>query len=164
MLNSSFKVMGIGRAYYAGSSFGWYWATDFGGVVDTLLGSPPPTFSPIRVNSGGPAYTDPQGNVWSADTGFSSSYTWGVSASVGNTTTPALYLTCRYGAAVLSNFDIFAAAGGAMVAVDKVFPVTKSNGQITIQFSTGSANYPMVNAIEILTAGSGRGGADRACS
>ncbi len=31
ILNSSFVVMGIGRAYQATSQFGWYWSTPFGG-------------------------------------------------------------------------------------------------------------------------------------
>ncbi|HVW85910.1 MAG TPA: CAP domain-containing protein, partial [Bryobacteraceae bacterium] len=31
MLNPSFAAIGIGRAYGAGSSYGWYWTTDFGG-------------------------------------------------------------------------------------------------------------------------------------
>jgi uncharacterized protein YkwD len=282
MLNGSFKVMGIGRANAPGSTYGWYWATDFGGVVDTLLGGTPPaptinsftasattitagqsttlawsvtggvtltldngigdvssltsktvtpsatttytlsaansggtvtakvtvtvntptappptTFSPIRVNSGGPAYTDASGTVWGADSGYSPSYTWATSASVANTTSPALYQTCRWGAgfnyqfavpngsytvklkfadpsasapgqrlfgvalngsAVLTNFDIFAAAGGAMIAIDKAFPVTVGNGQINVQFSVGSANYPMVNGIEIVQGTSSNGG------
>src|SRR5579872_3012918 len=42
MLNGNFKVMGIGRAYNAASTYHWYWTTDFGGVVDQLLGSAPP--------------------------------------------------------------------------------------------------------------------------
>lgn len=32
MLGSGYKVIGIGRAYDAGSAYGWYWTTDFGGV------------------------------------------------------------------------------------------------------------------------------------
>jgi uncharacterized protein YkwD len=34
MLNGSFQVLGIGRAYNAKSSYGWYWTTDFGGHVE----------------------------------------------------------------------------------------------------------------------------------
>ena len=35
MLNSHFKVIGIGRAYKAGSRYqGWYWTTDFGGELE----------------------------------------------------------------------------------------------------------------------------------
>ncbi|HJT87169.1 MAG TPA: malectin, partial [Bryobacteraceae bacterium] len=53
----------------------------------------------IRVNAGGPAYTDPAGNVWQADPGFT-----GVGGSwspgnvpIANTTTPALYQSEAYG-------------------------------------------------------------------
>jgi hypothetical protein len=53
----------------------------------------------IRVNAGGPAYTDPAGNVWQADPGFS-----GVGGSwspgnvpIANTTTPTLYQSEAWG-------------------------------------------------------------------
>jgi RHS repeat-associated protein len=36
----------------------------------SLSSSPVSSFVPIRVNAGGPAYTDPQGNFWSASNGF----------------------------------------------------------------------------------------------
>ncbi len=55
-------------------------------------------------------------------------------------------------AAVLSNFDIFAAGGGANIAVVKEFPATANvNGAIVIAFSTGAADLPKVNGIEILS-------------
>jgi hypothetical protein len=53
------------------------------------------------------------------------------------------------GTPVLTNFDIVAQAGGALKAIDKAFPVTVTNGQISIQFSAGAADQPLVNAIEI---------------
>lgn len=37
MLNASFKVIGIGRAYGASSIYQWYWTADFGGVVDQTI-------------------------------------------------------------------------------------------------------------------------------
>ena len=38
MLNPNFRVIGIGRAYGAYSSYGnWYWTTDFGGYVDATI-------------------------------------------------------------------------------------------------------------------------------
>jgi cell division septation protein DedD len=43
MLNPHFKVIGIARAYGASSSFGWYWATEFGGQDDP---PPPPAPTP----------------------------------------------------------------------------------------------------------------------
>jgi uncharacterized protein YkwD len=30
MLNSNYRMIGIGRAYVSGSPYGWYWVTDFG--------------------------------------------------------------------------------------------------------------------------------------
>jgi hypothetical protein len=44
MLNGNFKAIGIGRAHVPGSPFGWYWTTDFGGLVDG--GAPPPPAPP----------------------------------------------------------------------------------------------------------------------
>jgi uncharacterized protein YkwD len=34
MLNAGYRTIGIGRAYTAGSPYGWYWTTEFGGVDD----------------------------------------------------------------------------------------------------------------------------------
>ena len=37
MLNPNYKVIGIGRAYSAGSAYKNYWTTDFGGYVDRTI-------------------------------------------------------------------------------------------------------------------------------
>jgi malectin (di-glucose binding ER protein) len=51
---------------------------------------------------------------------------------------------------VLSNYDIFADAGGENIAVIKSFNTTSdSNGKISIQFTTVTDNA-MVNGIELL--------------
>jgi beta-galactosidase len=56
---------------------------------------------------------------------------------------------------VLTNFDIFATAGGEFKAVDEPFTATaNSNGTITIQFVTVKDNA-QVNGIEISPAGGG---------
>jgi hypothetical protein len=56
-------------------------------------------FSPIRVNAGGPAYTDPLGQLWSADNGFTSSGGTAVfTGVVRGASAPALYPSCRRGA------------------------------------------------------------------
>jgi uncharacterized protein YkwD len=34
MLGASYRTIGIGRQYVAGSPYGWYWTTDFGGYDD----------------------------------------------------------------------------------------------------------------------------------
>lgn len=54
------------------------------------------------------------------------------------------------GTQVLTNFDIYAAAGGQYKAVVVEFYVTAdSNGKIAIQFAPGTADQPKVDGIEI---------------
>jgi beta-glucanase (GH16 family) len=54
------------------------------------------------------------------------------------------------GATVLTNFDVFATAGGEDIAIVKSFPATaSSSGTITIQFTTGAADLPKISGIEI---------------
>ncbi len=45
LLNPNFTVIGIGRAYNPGTTFGWYWANDFGGQG----AQPPPPPAPAAV-------------------------------------------------------------------------------------------------------------------
>ncbi|HEY1342283.1 MAG TPA: CAP domain-containing protein, partial [Bryobacteraceae bacterium] len=54
MLGAGYKVIGIARAFGSGSSYGWYWATDFGGFVDQVItgGSTPPSPAPSIVSFG----------------------------------------------------------------------------------------------------------------
>lgn len=37
MLNPSFNVIGVARAYNSGAYYGWYWTADFGGFVDATI-------------------------------------------------------------------------------------------------------------------------------
>ena len=37
MLGSGYAAIGVGRAYGAASTYGWYWTTDFGSVVDSVM-------------------------------------------------------------------------------------------------------------------------------
>ena len=37
MLDKSFKVIGIGRAFDKSSRYDWYWTTTFGGDVDDTV-------------------------------------------------------------------------------------------------------------------------------
>ena len=67
-----------------------------GAVTFTITA--PVSFTPIRVNTGGSSYTDPLGQVWSADTGFSgSTSTFSNSSAISSTNTPTLYQTERFG-------------------------------------------------------------------
>jgi len=50
----------------------------------------------IRVNAGGPAFTDSTGNLWSADSGFTGGGTYGTGASISKTSDQTLYQTERF--------------------------------------------------------------------
>ncbi len=172
------------RVYqYAGPTF-----TPTTTATPTVTPTPAAT---LRVNCGGPAYTDSLGKLWSAD----AEYTGGTAASTTNSITgtsdPTLYKTERYGSTitytftvlpgsyqvtlkfaeiywtavgkrifnvsingnpVLTNFDIFADAGGVYIADDKVFHGISPDGSshIVVQFTAGSADVPKVSAIEVL--------------
>jgi hypothetical protein len=55
------------------------------------------------------------------------------------------------GTQILSNFDIFAAAGGEFMAVERAFTATASStGTLALQFSNGAAGLAQVNGIEVL--------------
>lgn len=75
MLNPSFTVIGIGRAYNANSTYGWYWVTDFGGVVDQVL--TPPGGTPGTA----PTVTSFGATPSSITAGQSASLAWSVSGA-----------------------------------------------------------------------------------
>jgi len=54
------------------------------------------------------------------------------------------------GSRKLANFDIYAAAGGAMRAIQKSIPVTITDGMLNIDFMTGAADLPRICAIEVI--------------
>ena len=67
------------------------------GQINAIEIVPGKAFPPIRVSAGAPsAYTDPQGNVWAADYGFSGGNITTTTSSVSNTTTPVLYQRERW--------------------------------------------------------------------
>lgn len=57
--------------------------------------SPPTAFSPIRVNAGGPSFTEGPGKVWAADSGFIGGTSSSTGTAITGTTTPTLYQTWR---------------------------------------------------------------------
>jgi len=40
LVNPQYHAIGVGRGYTAGSTYGWYWTADFGGVVDVARAVP----------------------------------------------------------------------------------------------------------------------------
>jgi hypothetical protein len=54
----------------------------------------------------------------------------------------------------LTDYDIFARAGGALRVAQETFRVTVSDGTLTVSFLKGAADNPALKAIEVLPAGS----------
>ena len=75
-------------------------------VSFTVNNSGSTSFAPIRVNAGGAAYTDPQGNAWRADTGFSGGNGYSTGRTIAGTTTPQLYQSQRYGTTFQYQFAV----------------------------------------------------------
>jgi uncharacterized protein YkwD len=42
LVNPQYHAIGVGRGYATGSTYGWYWTADFGGVVDVARAAPVP--------------------------------------------------------------------------------------------------------------------------
>ncbi len=40
LVNPQYHAIGVGRGYTSGSTYGWYWTADFGGVVDAARAQP----------------------------------------------------------------------------------------------------------------------------
>jgi hypothetical protein len=57
------------------------------------------------------------------------------------------------GARKLTDYDVFAKAGGALRATQETFRVTVGDGTLNVSFLRGTADNPAIKAIEVLPAG-----------
>ena len=46
LTNPAYHAIGIGRSYASGSTYGWYWDADFGGIVDGSASAPAAAVAP----------------------------------------------------------------------------------------------------------------------
>jgi len=68
--------------------------------------SPPPAASAIRVNVGGPVYSDSSGNLWSADKGYSDGSIYTTSQPIKNTSNQKLYQKERWASTFQYQFSV----------------------------------------------------------
>ncbi len=59
--------------------------------------NPAQTFTPIRINAGGPTFADSMTRVWDADRNFSGGQTYSTTAAIGGTVDDPLFRTERFG-------------------------------------------------------------------
>jgi len=80
------------------------------------------TQQPIRVNCGGPSYTDSNGQVWQADTGFNEGGVSTARTNISGTADPTLYWSNRYN-------------GNVAVPLTYTFAVANGNYQVNLYFA-----------------------------
>ncbi|WP_221393799.1 malectin domain-containing carbohydrate-binding protein [Dyadobacter sp. NIV53] len=77
---------------------------------------------------------------------------WGVPGKGGSPGTNKRRFNVNIeGSRKLNNYDIFAAAGGAMRARQEAFTVTVTDGVLNIDFSAGASGSPLISAIEVVS-------------
>jgi hypothetical protein len=142
------------------------------GLVLTCMPAVAQTQQPIRINCGGPAYTDTNGQLWQADTGYNAGTAFTISSTTAGTTDPTLYQSYRFdGTAAPMIYTLPVAAGSYRVNLlfaetnptaqaigARVFNV-KLNGTVVLQnfdiFAAVGANAAVVEAFNtIVTNGS----------
>jgi hypothetical protein len=131
------------------------------------------TWSADCCNSGGNAFSTTSPIAGTSDQPLYQSLRWGTSPftyTFSNLASGSYQVTLKFaeiaglgpgqrqfnvainGSQVLTNFDV-AAQVGQNTALDKTFTASSSNGKITITFSSGAADYPIVSAIQIVPVG-----------
>jgi len=120
--------------------------------VTVLAGSASPAaFSPVYVNAGGPAYTDPQGVTWSADMGYVGGATQLVAGNISGTLSPALYQSSHSGS--VFNYQ-FAAPNGTYTVTLKFAEISKTKpGQRVFDVAVNGA--PVLSGFDIFTQAGG---------
>jgi hypothetical protein len=77
---------------------------------------------------------------------------WGAPSGGPGGTGRRIFHVDMEGSRKLTNYDVYARAGGAMRAVQETFTVAVNDGLLNIAFSSGSADMPKVSAIEVIPA------------
>jgi hypothetical protein len=91
------------------------------------------TQQPIRVNCGGPSYTDSLGHVWAADYGYNEGTASTVAAKITGTNDPALYQDGRWN-------------GNPIVPMTYTFPVLNGNYHVNLYFTEAVTQLQQVGA------------------
>ncbi len=127
MLSPGYAAVGIARAYGSGTTYGWYWTTDFGGVVEQSV-QPPTTTSPTITSF----------------TASPSSIAAGQSATLSWSVTGAVSLTISGGIGDVST----AKSATVSPAQTAIYTLTATNGagssssQVTVTVSAAPAGQP----------------------
>src|SRR2546427_4815899 len=70
LINPQYHAIGVGRSYSAGSTYGWYWTADFGGVVDSGRAAPVARATTVTAPQSRPQVATPAQVVLPPDSGY----------------------------------------------------------------------------------------------
>jgi len=115
-------------------------------IVSAIDISPNPS-SPIRINAGGAAYTDALGQLWAADTGFTSGYVYVGGNTVAGTSDNDLYRSQRWNDAPFA-YQFAAPNGNYLVTLGFAELYYSSIGQRV--FNIMINNQSVVSNLDIL--------------
>ena len=144
-------VAGDGRrfaqdSYYVGTNRTWAIAS--GDILNTV----DDTLYRTERSASSFSYRIPVNNGTMTVTLHFSENWWGAPGGGAGGAGKRLFHVDIEGARKLTNYDIYAEAGGALKATQESFVVTVTDGVLSIDFSTGSADMPKVSAIEVVPA------------
>jgi hypothetical protein len=132
-------------AYFSGGTVSTTTTQGIGGTADDYL------YQTGRHGSSF-AYNFPTGNgSYDVVLHFAETY-WGTTAP-GGIGSRKFHVNLE-GARKLTDYDVFARAGGALRVAQETFRVTVSDGTLNVAFLKGTADNPAIKAIEVLPAGS----------
>src|SRR5438552_6112467 len=75
LVNAQYHAIGVGRGYTTGSTYGWYWTADFGGVVDAARAAPVARAVITAPTAQAPAHFIPAKVAAPPDSGYHASWT-----------------------------------------------------------------------------------------
>ena len=102
-------------------------------VIIVSLPAAGQTQPPIRVNCGGPSYTDSLGQVWAADYGYNEGTASTVAGPITGTNDPTLYQDGRWN-------------GNPSVPMTYTFPVANGNYHVNLYFTEAVSRLQRVGA------------------
>src|SRR2546430_7803926 len=70
LVNPQYHAIGVGRGYSAGSTYGWYWTADFGGVVDSGRAAPVARATTVTAPQSRPQVVTPAQVALPPDSGY----------------------------------------------------------------------------------------------
>ncbi|HZM72973.1 MAG TPA: carboxypeptidase regulatory-like domain-containing protein [Candidatus Polarisedimenticolia bacterium] len=124
---------------FSAGSFGWVGASSTRSVGGSIAGTPDPDlYRNLRSGMSAYRFSVPNG-TYRVDLGFAELQ----ARHAGD----RVFSVALEGGTVLSNFDVFALAGGQRIALDRSFLVEVTDGVLDISFLSQRGDAPIINAI-----------------